>query len=160
MPAPALKLGDLPAEIIDHVLSFVTPLDLLRVSLTSHQLHAHAQGDALWAPHVNAQLAHPLASPAPSPSFRALYAAHHPYWFLTRHRVWFADTPHTGKLLLARYSAQRGCIEAYSLNAERGHGYRTFQFWEHDREVIIHTFHPTVALDLNQPALRLDAAAY
>lgn len=151
-------LLDLPAELIDHILSFVSPLDLVAVSWTCNLLHEHCLSDGLWAPHVAANLPHPLSSAKPYSSFRALYTAHHPYWFLTRHQLWFADTPHTGKLLLARYSPSRACIEAYSLNAERGA--HTFQFWEHDREVIIHTFHPSVSLDYNAPILKLDASAY
>jgi Cyclin D1 binding domain len=85
-----------------------------------------------------------------------MYLAHTPYWFLARHKIWFSDSPHHGKLLVARYSAARRCIEAYALVAERGH--LDLQFWSYNPEVIIHTFTPKVQLHLDQPVLRINAA--
>lgn len=148
----------LPAELVHGVLTHLPPLSLVDVALTCRRLHLHAYDDELWRPFVNANLpGNALGTPWPAPSFRALYGTHHPYWFLTRHTLWFADALPLGKLLVARFSPARNAVEAYALVAERGA--HTFEFWDADADVIIHTFAPTVQLDLNQPVLKLDAAA-
>ncbi len=94
-----------------------------------------------------------LASPSPAKSWRDLYIAHHPYWFLLQNKIWFADVQNNGLLILARYNSQNGCIEAFRLLAE--HGTHTFETWAHNREVIIHTFNPRVSLWLDDPVIKL-----
>lgn len=146
-------LLDLPAELILHILTYLEPLDVAFVAQTCKELHQHSCDDQIWQPLVNRNLPVPTQHPGPLSSFRDLYVAHHPHWFLPRHRVWFADTEPSGKLLVSRYNARTGCIEAYAVTATRGH--HTLDFWEKDREVIIHSFNPKVALDMNQPVLKL-----
>jgi hypothetical protein len=147
------RLLSLPAELIHNVLQFLEPTCLVDVGLTCRWLHDQLN-DSLWRPHVNEQLPLPLSTPAPFSSFRHLYASHHPYWFLTRHKIWFSDSEPNGKLLLARYDARRACIEAYAIVAEPG--LRRRYHWEHNQDVSIHTFNPNVRLDLNSPVLKLD----
>lgn len=157
---PALRsLHNLPAELIDHILTYLAPVDLASISLTCRLFYNHTLSNTIWLPHITTAIHHTLAAtPPPHKSYRDLYAAHHPFWFLTKHKIWFADTQHVGKLVLCRYSAERDCIEGYSIVAERGS--HTFQFWEWDREVIIHTFSPRVRLDTDAPVIRLNACAY
>ncbi|KAK4994153.1 hypothetical protein LTR66_005759 [Elasticomyces elasticus] len=144
----------LPAELIHHILSFLPPTTLASVSATCRLLNKHTESDHLWQPFVNANLPKPLHSPAPAPTFRALFAAHHPHWFLPRHKIWFSDTEPSGKVIIARYDPRLGSITAHALAAERG--FHTFELWAHDQDVIIHSFDPRVNLDLNQPVLKLD----
>ena len=147
-------LLSLPAELILDVLSHLEPLDLASVTQTCKGLRAHGYDDQLWQPYVNRNLPSPISDARPLKSFRELYIAHHPHWFLPKHRIWFADSEPSGKLIVSRYDRRRGCIEAYAVVATRGP--HTLEFWEKDREVIIHSFNPRVSLDLNQAVLKLD----
>lgn len=153
-PPPLLAL---PAEIIQHILSFLAPSALAHISAVNRSFNDQARAEHLWAPHVNANLPEPIHSPAPLSSFRELYIAHHPYWFIPRHRLWISDADPSGKLLLARYDPVRACIEAHAVTAERGS--HTFELWSHDRNVAIHSFNPCITLDLHQPVLRLSPAS-
>lgn len=154
-PPPLLTL---PAELIHHVLSFLSSLDLVEVSQTCHLLHNHTLSDQLWQPFVQANVPGTiLKSPYPATSWRSLYIDHHPYWFLSKHKIWFADNQHTGKLLIARYDPRLPAIEAYALVAERRQP--TIPHWHWNPNAIIHTFSPRIQLDLNAPVLRLDTAA-
>lgn len=150
---PTPSLLSLPAELVQSVLGFLEPNYLADVALTCRFLRNHALSDSLWQHHVNDHIPYNLTDPSPLPSFRDLFIAHHPYWFLTRHKIWFSDSEPNGKLLLARYDARRGCIEAYAIVAEPG--IRRWTHWEHDEDVSIHSFNPKVQLDLNQPVLKL-----
>ncbi|KAF4311497.1 hypothetical protein GTA08_BOTSDO12802 [Botryosphaeria dothidea] len=94
----------------------------------------------------------------PPQSWRKLFSTHHPYWFLPRRKLWFSDSPHTGKLLLSRYNPAENAIEAHAIVAERGQN--TFELWDHNPEVIIHTFSPKVQLDRTITVARLDSSAY
>ncbi|KAF2681197.1 hypothetical protein K458DRAFT_444760 [Lentithecium fluviatile CBS 122367] len=148
----------LPSELIHHVLSFLPLSDLLSVSLVNRALHEHSLQDTLYQPFVQS---HVSGSTVPRPSdstWRDLFKLHHPYWFIPKNKIWFADTAHTGKLLIARYNYRLNAIEAYALVAERRQP--TFQTWEWNPDAIIHTFNPRVRLDLNAPVIRLDADSY
>jgi len=145
----------LPAELIQQILSYLPPSSLAATSSTCHALNSQSSTDALWQAHVNANLSIALHSAAPLDSFRELYLAHHPYWFLPRHRIWISDSQPSGKLLLARYNPVKACIEAHTVAAERGP--HTFEMWSHDRNVAIYSFNPSVKLHLDQPVLRLSA---
>lgn len=144
----------LPAELIHQILTFLPPRDVAIVSGTCHLLRQHALSEQLWQPIVNENLPEPITNPAPLPSFRELYIAHYPNWFLPRHQLWYADSEPNGKLLVARYDPRRACIEAYAVVAERRA--ESFEMWQHDASVAIHSFEPCVQLDLNQPVLKLD----
>lgn len=147
----------LPAEIIYHILAFLPPVALAAVLRTSHHLRSHAQNDLLWMRFVKDSVPPetPLPSPAPAKNWRELYAAHHPYWFLTRHKIWFSDRTHSGSLIIARYDHRRGCIEAYRLLARHGTPY-IIQHWEHNPAVHIHLFKPEINLMLDDPVIKLD----
>ena len=149
-------LEALPAEIINQILASLSPVDLSQLSRTSHLLRSHALNDLLWAEIVREKIpkGEKYDSPSPAKSWRNLYIAHHPYWFLVRHKIWFADVPNTGKITLARYNHNKGRIEAYQLIAE--HGGHTVEAWTHNPEVIIHTFNPKVRLWTDDPVVMLD----
>ncbi|KAI9831125.1 MAG: hypothetical protein M1819_005213 [Sarea resinae] len=150
---PSLLLS-LPAELLHQILTHLPPTDLAIVSRTCRRLKSHSESDLLW--HQLFQSNIPgvqVLSPPRHTSFKELYAAHHPYWFLTKHKIWFSDSPHTGKLSIARYDPRRGCIEAYRLVAERGA--HTFDVWDWLPDVIIHTFSPRVCLHLDSPVVRI-----
>ncbi|KAK0113607.1 hypothetical protein ONS96_014462 [Cadophora gregata f. sp. sojae] len=147
---------DLPSELIDHVLSYLGPLDLVCVSRTCRVLSEQSKSDLSWQRHVQDNVPGVrLESPFPCKTFRELYIAHDPHWFLPRYKVWFCDIYLTGKLIITRYDQSTGVIEGYRLIAERPTP--TFDPWEADDEVLIHSFTPRCHLHMDQPVLRLDA---
>ncbi|KAK4547005.1 hypothetical protein LTR36_001225 [Oleoguttula mirabilis] len=148
------SLLGLPAELLLHVLTYLEPLDLAGTARTCRALYAHGYDDQIWQSIVNRNLPVPASEPTPLKTFRDLYVAHHPHWFLPRNRIWFSDSEPSGKLVVARYDPRRGCIEAYAVVAQRGP--HTIEFWEKDRGVIIHSFNPRISLALDQPVLKLD----
>ena len=149
-------LEALPAEIINHVLAFLPPVALAQLSRTSHLLRSFANNELLWSGFVRENLSYgeKVRLPSSAKSWRHLFVTHHPYWFLPRHKLWFADSPNTGKIMLARYSQARGCIEAHQLIAE--HGAHTVETWTLNTDVLIHTFNPKVRLWLDDPVVILD----
>ena len=149
------KLEALPAEIISQILAFLPATSLASLSSTCGLLRSHAHNDLLWMSFVQNNIpgSAGLESPSPAKSWRQLYIAHHPYWFLARNKIWFADVHTNGLLILARYNSQDGCIEAFRLLAE--HGSHTYETWAHNHEVIIHTFNPKVRLWLDDPVIKL-----
>jgi len=148
------SLAGLPAELIDHILSYLDPLDFAPLSATSQQLRSHALNDSYWQHFVQENVAIPLKNPGLNSSFRELYMRHHNRWFLTRHRIWYSDSAPYGKLLYARYDPHRSCIEAYQVVAEPGHQQQELLDWN-GQQVLYQTFNPRVRLDLNQPSLTL-----
>ncbi|KAF2771111.1 hypothetical protein EJ03DRAFT_309565 [Teratosphaeria nubilosa] len=151
---PASRLLALPAELVQHILAQLEPVDLAHVAQAARVLAAHAYDDQLWHPLVNRHLPHPIHDPRPLRTYRDLFVAHQPRWFLPQHRLWFSNSSPHGKLLLARYDAQRGSIQAHTVSAVRGP--HTLSFWEKNQEVIIHSFNPRVSLDLEKPVVSLD----
>jgi hypothetical protein len=148
----------LPSELIHHILSFLSLSDLLSIGLVNHALHQHSLQDTLYQPFVQSHAPGQTIPNPPNSSWRDTFKLHHPYWFIPKNKIWFADSPHTGKLLIARYDHRLNAIEAYALVAERRQP--TFQYWEWNPDAIIHTFNPRVRLDLNAPVIRLDAESY
>lgn len=151
-----------PAEILTRILEFLPPQDLSALSTTCRLLHTHAQSEFLWAQYVRRSVPIPLSSPSPCSSWRDLYIVHHPFWFIPRYKIWFADrdiggNTMTGSLIIARFDPRRGCIEGYRLVAE--HGKNTFESWDYRPEVIIHTFNPKISLWLDDPIIKLDIGA-
>ncbi|KAF1938325.1 F-box domain-containing protein [Clathrospora elynae] len=151
-------LLSLPSELVHHVLSYLNLSDLVSVGLVNHGMHEHALQDTLWQPFVQAEVPESGVTKPANLTWRELFQQHHPYWFLAKKKIWFADTAHTGKLLIARYDRRINAIEAYTLVAERRQP--TFLAWDQHPDAIIHTFSPRVQLDLNVPVLRLNADAY
>ncbi|PVH88150.1 hypothetical protein DL98DRAFT_404473 [Cadophora sp. DSE1049] len=154
-PTPCFIL-DLPSELIDHVLFYLGPFDLVCVSRTCRSLSEHSKSDVSWQRHVQDNIPGVrLTSPFPYKTFRELYIAHDPHWFLPKYKVWFCDYYLTGKLVITRYDQRTGAIEGYRLIAERPTP--TFDPWEADDEVLIHSFTPRCRLHMDQPVFRLDA---
>jgi hypothetical protein len=150
---PSSWLLKLPAEIIHWILSYLSAPDLARASATCRALADHGSSDLLWHGLVNARLPCPIEDPGVFPSFRRLYLAYHPCWFIPQHKIWFADNENTGSLILARYDNRRGVIEAYRVVAERGTP--SFDVWGSNPDVIIQSFDPQVRLWLDDPVLFL-----
>jgi hypothetical protein len=151
MQSPLIQL---PAELIQNILTFVPATSLASLAQTCHLLHQHTFDEKLWQAQVQQSLPGTTLKRAyPAASFRDLYITHHPYLFLPKYKIWFSDSPHTGKLLIARYSHSRQTVEAYALAAERGEP--RLEWWPWKPDVIIHTFEPTVRLDLNQAVVRI-----
>lgn len=143
----------MPAEIIHWILSYLSAPDLARASATCRAFVDHGSSDLLWAGLVNARIPHPIEHPGVFQSFRRLYLAYHPCWFIPQHKVWFADNENTGSLILARYDNRRGVVEAYRILAERGTP--SFDVWEANPDVIIQSFDPRIHLWLDDPVLFL-----
>ena len=153
----------LPSEIIDQILRNLPPSALLATSATCHLLRSYTENDLLWAAFVAQNLSVLPRQPFHYNTWRDLYKAHYPYWFLPKHKIWYSDKAHTGSTLvgqvvLARYDHRTGCIEAYRLLAE--HGPHTFETWERNNEVIIHTFNPKISLFLDDPVVKIRPGAY
>ncbi|KAG9189912.1 hypothetical protein G6011_06780 [Alternaria panax] len=149
-------LLNLPSELLHDVLSYLDLSDLLTASMVSKALREHTHQDMLWQRFMEAQV--PTITKPSTLSWRELFQQHHPYWFIARRKIWFSDTAHTGKLLIARYDYRLNAIEAYALVAERR--VPSVLSWEQHPEAIIHTFDPKVRLDLNAPIIRLNKDAY
>jgi len=147
------SLVQLPAELVLDIFAYLEPRDLASVAFTCQTLSTHSYDDRIWQPLINRNLPDPISEPAPLKTFRELFIAHHPYWFLAKRRLWFSDGEHQGKLVAARYEPKTGCIAAYTVAAQRGR--HTLEYWEKDREVVIHSFNPKVMLDLGKPVLKL-----
>ncbi|KAL8668417.1 MAG: hypothetical protein Q9168_006951 [Polycauliona sp. 1 TL-2023] len=158
--AKSSSISILPAEIIHEILSYLPPLALVSLTRTSKNLRAHALTDALWARLVRENVPHSeRLQYYPAESWKNLYISLHPYWFLTRNKLWFSDKAHTGStltgsLVLARYDPRRGCIEGLRLLARQG--IHSFESWEWNPEVIIHTFNPEVSLHVDDPIVKID----
>ena len=147
-------LLNLPDELLQHILSYLAPCELVVVASVCQRLCFQSYDDRIWRPLVNENLPQPLSTPAPLNSFRELYIAHHPHWFLVKNRFWFADTDPSGKLIVARYDPATAAIVAHSVVATRGQ--HSLSAWEKDASVFIHDFTPIIGLDLNVPVLKLN----
>lgn len=147
-----LKL--LPSELIDHIITFLEPLDLVALQKCARYLVSHTEEDTAWQRLVQENIPGvTLTSPRPHATFRDLYIAHDPRWFLPKYKIWFCDQFLTGKLIIVRYEPQTGCIDGFRLVAERKPP--SFDTWEADEEVLIHSFSPHTKLHLDHPILHL-----
>lgn len=164
-PPRASSLLELPNEIICQILRYLEPQTLAKVSLTCQSLRAHTENDLLWSKLIHDSLPVRQATPSPFKSWKELYSSYYPYWFLPRHKLWFADKATAGiglagLLIIARYDPRFGTIEAYRLVADFEHGQHTAHPWEWNPEVFIHNFTPSVRLFLDNPVLRLDRESF
>lgn len=153
-PFTGVGLSGLPAELVILIFSYLNPADLANVAQTCKAFAQHSYDESNWQRLVNINSSIPIKTSEPLKSFRELYAAQHPYWFVLKHRIWFSDSPPYGKLLLSRYEPSTGKILAYTVLARRGSD--NVQLWEKDRRVIIHSFDPQVSLHLRRPEVKLD----
>ncbi|KAI3340763.1 hypothetical protein F4824DRAFT_400131 [Ustulina deusta] len=148
-------LLELPAELIDTIFSYLTPLELVGLSLVCRALLYHAVNDIHWHRHVLLSLpGNQIKSPYPCKTWRELYVAHNQYWFLTKNKVWFCDHTLAGQMIIARYDGRRGCIEGYQLLATRCRD--GSEPWLADPTVHIHYFEPKVKLHLDKPILQFN----
>jgi hypothetical protein len=148
-------LFQLPPEIIYQILSYLSSPSLVSLSRSCHKLRSIAQNDLLWAQLLRDTLPSKdfPENPFPSSSYHDLYLAHHPYWFLPKHKIWISDDPHVGRFMICRFDARRGCIEGYRLLAERNPSLGVT--WPHNPAVQIHLFNPLVHLWLDDPLIKL-----
>ena len=144
------RLVSLPSELILQILNFLPADALSSFSRTCHLLHKHAMSDELWRALIQQYMPTlELKSPFPYDSYRKLYATHHPYWFLMKHRVWIGDFTYTGKLLVTIFDPRRGSIEGYQLVASNQVA--------HLQPIFMPDFRPQVALHRDRPLLHLNA---
>jgi hypothetical protein len=146
-------LTDLPDELLQDVLSLLPAVDLVSVSATCRTLYRQSQDEKLWQRLVNATIPNKITKPGIFHSFRDLYSAHHPYWFLPRNKIWFADNETTGMLIISRYDNRRGVVEAFRLVVELRE--ETAVPWQTHPEVEIQPFNPTLRLWLDDPVIEL-----
>jgi hypothetical protein len=152
---PTSRLLALPDELLQLVLSFLEPFDLADTAQCCRRLALQSYDDRIWRPLVNESLPIPISSPSPAPSFRDLYIAHHPHWFLVKNKLWYTDSGPAGKLIIATYDAPNAAIVAHSVTASRTHEIPDFHLWELDHRVMIHNFKPEVRLHWAVPALKI-----
>lgn len=149
-------LTQIPSELINLIFTFLRPFDLAQISATCRSLSKLTDSDLLWQRHVQNNVPGVIVKkPYPCQTFRELYKAHDPHWFLPKYKVWFNDFQFTGKIILTRYDPRRGCIDGYRLVAERPAP--TFSHWEGDDQVVVHSFEPKCKLHLDQPLVQLNA---
>ncbi|EJT71680.1 F-box domain-containing protein [Gaeumannomyces tritici R3-111a-1] len=154
----ACLLTELPAELLDNILSYLSPVDLSATSQTCRILHTRATSDFHWQALVQAHVpGGKVTTPYPCESFRDLWVAHDPRWFLPKYKIWFSGHDLTGKLILVRYDQRRGCIEGYQLLAVSSE--TSYKHWEANNDVIIHSFEPTINLHLDRPVIHLRCSA-
>ncbi|KAI1122487.1 hypothetical protein F5Y10DRAFT_271050 [Nemania abortiva] len=148
-------LLELPTELIDTIISYLTPLEIVGLSLVCRKLLGHATDDIHWHRHVLSSLpGNKIKSPYPCKTWRELFVAHHQYWFLTKYKVWFCDRSLTGQVVIARYDERRGCIEGYRLLAIRSRD--GSEPWAAKPDVHIHYFEPNLTLHLDKPILQFN----
>lgn len=79
----------LPSELVHHILSFLSLQDLLAVSSVNKLFHEHSLQDTLYQPFVQSHVpGHTLPKLSHS-TWRELYKAHHPYWFIPESKIWY-----------------------------------------------------------------------
>ncbi|KAM7191705.1 protein executer 2, chloroplastic [Naviculisporaceae sp. PSN 640] len=153
-PTGQCRLISLPPELIDAVLSLLSPIDLAFVSATCRLLYTHATADQIWQAIIQDHVPGiKVTTPYPFESYIELFKAHDPHWFISKHKIWFSDGDLAGRLILTRYDQRRGCIEGYQLVAVSSR--RNFQPWLADSQVMIHAFEPKVQLHLDKPIVHL-----
>ena len=149
-------LQSAPPEILVLIVAYLEPVDLAHLMQTCRALAKHTCDDATWQRLVQENVPGVrLTSPYPCSSFRELYAAHDPYWFLTKHKIWFSDHDHTGQLIIIRYDPRRGCIEGYRVVAERPPT-DSWHLWELDGSTSVIDFNPRCRLHLDDAVLQLN----
>ncbi|KAK4227321.1 protein executer 2, chloroplastic [Podospora fimiseda] len=148
----------LPTELVLAILSYLSPIDVVAVSVTCCTLHTHATTDLLWQGFIQDNVpGQKITKPYPCPNFRALYQAHDTRWCLPRYKIWVSDKDLTGRLVIIRFDQRRGCIEGYQLVAFSKQ--RAMQPWEAEPSIRIHSFEPEVYLHLDKPILELHAVS-
>ncbi|KFY21553.1 hypothetical protein V493_07315 [Pseudogymnoascus sp. VKM F-4281 (FW-2241)] len=150
------SLLNLPAELLDCILSCLSPKDLDAATYSCRHLYILGTNDRLWQRLVQENSpGYILESPWPRSSYRSLYRAHDPHWFVPKMKIWFGDQHLFGGIMLTSYNPSLGTIDGYRLVAERA---TVIEYpWEHDPDVTIMSFKPNVRLHRDIPMLRLKA---
>lgn len=125
----------LPDRIVTRIISYLNPESLARVAAVSHRFREFAYSEELWKTLVNSYLPNPIESCKPAPSFRRLFIAFHPYWFIPKFRFWLSDEQPHGQLVIAQFNTTLLCIEAWAITANRENS--EDRPWSLDPEVII-----------------------
>ncbi|KAH8682649.1 hypothetical protein BX600DRAFT_479149 [Xylariales sp. PMI_506] len=150
---------DLPSELIDEVLTYLSPLELASLRQVCKQIQTRADADIHWQRHVRANVpGNLIKSPYPFKSYRELYICHDPFWFIPKHKIWFGDHGLPGRMLIAQYDQRRGVIECYQLLAVNQN--KGLEPWLEDPETRISRFNPLVKLHRDKPILRLGPDDY
>jgi hypothetical protein len=146
----------LPSELIDTILSYLSPLELAGMRQVSKALFTHADGDFHWQRHVWSNLpGNPITTPYPYETFRELYARHDPFWFIPKHKLWFSDRGLTGQMIIVQYDQRRGVIEGYQLVAVSNVNRREAWSTSTGATAEIEHFEPQVKLHKDKPVLKL-----
>ena len=112
-------LSGLPSEILYLIFSHLECPSLVSLMRTCRSLRKHVENDAIWENLIRRHVVkeHMPQTAYPAHTYRELYLSQHPYWFLPKNKLWFADTPGTGKLILVRYDPRRGAFEGHTVLA-------------------------------------------
>lgn len=154
-PEQTSPLVHLPLELLESVFDHLSAIDLVAVSATCRHLRTVANSEFRWQGLVQENVpGYKVTSCYPYNSFRKLYQAHDPRWFLPKYKIWFADDSLYGRLVIARFDHRRGCIEGYQLVASVPN-----DIWEDDvldNGTMIRKHDFRVGLHLDQPVFQLD----
>lgn len=153
-----LGLLSLPDELLTHVWSYLSAVEAARTARVCARLRNIVYDDLLWHRYLQAHLPNPLSSRFPAASYRDLYLAHQPYWFIPEHKIWYDDNDPYGRLIVARYDQRRGCIEAYTLIAEDGQQEPKITRWLDGAVIAFYSFSPVLGLDKNRPTISIPLA--
>lgn len=154
-PEQTSPLVHLPLELLESVFDHLSAIDLVAISATCRHLRTVANSEFRWQGLVQENVpGYKVTSCYPYNSFRKLYKAHDPRWFLPKYKIWFADDSLYGRLIIARFDHRRGCIEGYQLVASVPN-----DIWEDDvldNGTMIRKHDFRVGLHLDQPVFQLD----
>ncbi|KAJ4410646.1 hypothetical protein N0V85_003932 [Neurospora sp. IMI 360204] len=155
-PQQTSPLVHLPPELLEGIFDHLSATDLAAVSATCRHLRTIATSEFRWHGLVQENVpGYRVTSCYPYTSFRQLYKAHDPRWFLPKHKIWFADDSLYGRLIIARFDQRRGCIEGYQLVASVPNN----DLWDDDvldNGTMIRKHDFRVGLHLDQPVFQLD----
>jgi hypothetical protein len=138
--------------IVSRIFSYLNPQSLARTAAVSHQFQELAYSEILWKTFVNSYLPDPIESCKPAPSFRLLFIAFYPYWFIPKFRFWLSDEQPHGQLMIAHFNTALLCIEAWAIAANREDG--EHRPWSVDPKVIIRESDVRVHVDENHLVFR------
>lgn len=142
----------LPRTTLTRIFSYLDPESLARAAAVSHQFREFAYSEDLWKTLINSYLPTPIESCEPAPSFRRLFIAFHPYWFIPQFRFWLSDEQPRGQMILAHFNTTNLCIEAWAVGATRENS--RYRPWSVDPEVMIHESDMRVHVDQHRLVFR------
>jgi hypothetical protein len=118
-------------------------------------LYLYSTDDRLWRRHVQENVpGQQITSPHPYASFRELYSAHDPHWFLPKYKFWFSDAGLPGRIIMTRYNPRDGSIEGFQLICQNVNA--SFHTWHAPPgPSIVSGFSPSLYLYYQIPTLRL-----